>query len=500
MSNEKNESFRYVRKMAKTIENDEKRFVFLRSQVNSVEDCMKEGPKKCQTIKSLVIWALKEFIPIENYKSDPRMLDFWYLMGKYSVNMGMEAVLERIHRLGYFKNVPEFYLMWADYFGSKQNRESFDKIVQICEENCQLGPSEERFKFLLQKHFESDYFNEGKTLDVIKMLADKSEVVKSDLTLFQRNKVVDTPQNIISAIHEEFSVYKDVTYTKSSITVQNTVKNKRISYYPELDDITLAGAHGKFSTDMFTSTPRRSVMPSDFVPLDLTEGTQFFDPTEKEEKGEGGGGLFGCQLTDKAGIKENEKDCGGLKMKKRLSFADENKRGVSKNMNPMAEAVENRGTSYYPELDDITLAGAHGKFSTDMFTSTPRRSVMPSDFIPLDLTEGDQFFDPTEKEEKGEGGGLFGCQLKGNEKGGGLNIKKRLSFADENQRGISKNANPMAEAVERVKKSKTNPNELIKTLPQLKISSPISEGSENFMSFNTPEFPSPFRKKKKDQE
>nr|CAD2197000.1 unnamed protein product [Meloidogyne enterolobii] len=100
------------------------------------------------------------------------------------------------------------------------------------------------------------------------MLADKSEVVKSDLTLFQRNKVVDTPQNIISdttiiiaknqskitkntdkieeekqklkelspktastsaAIHEEFSVYKDVTYTKSSITVQNTVKNKRIS-------------------------------------------------------------------------------------------------------------------------------------------------------------------------------------------------------------------------------------------------------------------------------
>ncbi|CAK5052956.1 unnamed protein product [Meloidogyne enterolobii] len=134
-------------KMAKTIENDEKRFVFLRSQVNSVEDCMKEGPKKCQLIKSLVIWALKEFIPIENYKSDPRMLDFWWLMGKYSVNMGMEAVLERIHRLGYFKNVPEFYLMWADYFGSKQNRESFDKIVQICEENCQLGPFEERFKY-----------------------------------------------------------------------------------------------------------------------------------------------------------------------------------------------------------------------------------------------------------------------------------------------------------------------------------------------------------------
>ncbi|CAK5074450.1 unnamed protein product [Meloidogyne enterolobii] len=93
-----------------------------------------------------------------------------------------------------------------------------------------------------------------------------------------------------------------------------------------------------------------------------------------------------------------------------------------------------------------------------MFTSTPRRSVMPSDFDPLleDLTQENQIFDPTEKEDKGEGGGLFGCQLtdkmKGNEKGVGLNIKKRLSFADENQRGISKNANPMAEAVERLKK------------------------------------------------
>ena len=70
---------------------------------------------------------------------------------------------------------------------------------------------------------------------------------------------------------------------------------------------------------MFTSTPRRSVMPTDFDPLleDLTQENQIFDPTEKEEKREGVG-LFGCQLTDK--IKGNEKDCGGLKMKKRLSF------------------------------------------------------------------------------------------------------------------------------------------------------------------------------------
>lgn len=101
------------------------------------------------------------------------------------------------------------------------------------------------------------------------MLADKSEVVRSDLTLFQRNKVVpsvDAPQNIISdtttiiaknqsksidtnkikegksklkevklspktastsaPIHEEFSVYKDASFTKSPTTAQNTARNR----------------------------------------------------------------------------------------------------------------------------------------------------------------------------------------------------------------------------------------------------------------------------------
>ncbi|CAK5052514.1 unnamed protein product [Meloidogyne enterolobii] len=61
----------------------------------------------------------------------------------------MEGVLEEVHRLGYFKNVPDFYLMWAAYLGSKQNRENFDKIVQIFEENCQLSSSKyhELFKY-----------------------------------------------------------------------------------------------------------------------------------------------------------------------------------------------------------------------------------------------------------------------------------------------------------------------------------------------------------------
>ena len=51
-----------------------------------------------------------------------------------------------------------------------------------------------------------------------------------------------------------------------------------------------------------------------------------------------------------------------------------------------------------------------------------------------------------------------------------------------------------------MKKSKNNPNELLRTLPQLKISSPIDEESDQkMMNFDSPEFPSPFRKKKKGQ-
>ena len=41
---------------------------------------MEEGPKKCQSMKLLVTWALKEFSAIDMYKCDPRMLDFWKLM------------------------------------------------------------------------------------------------------------------------------------------------------------------------------------------------------------------------------------------------------------------------------------------------------------------------------------------------------------------------------------------------------------------------------------
>ena len=70
---------------------------------------------------------------------------------------------------------------------------------------------------------------------------------------------------------------------------------------------------------MFTSTPRRSIMPNAFEPLleDLTpQRNQFFsdfvDSVMQDEKfgvnQEGGSGLFGCQVGS------------GVKLQKRLSF------------------------------------------------------------------------------------------------------------------------------------------------------------------------------------
>nr|CAD2183620.1 unnamed protein product [Meloidogyne enterolobii] len=181
------DNFRYVQKVAKSIDDIEKRFVFVYRQILTFEECMEEGPKKNQTVKMLVTWALNEFGG--GYKSDKRMLDLWKLMGKYSNTIGMDGVLENVHRLGFFKNVPDFYIMWADHLGAKENKEHFDKMIQICEENCNLSSCETRelFSPLIKKYFPDDcYEEENKTIDFIKMLADDSDNVRPELTLFQK--------------------------------------------------------------------------------------------------------------------------------------------------------------------------------------------------------------------------------------------------------------------------------------------------------------------------
>ncbi|KAF7635079.1 hypothetical protein Mgra_00005521 [Meloidogyne graminicola] len=322
------DNFHYVKKMAKGFEDDEKRFLFIRSQILSFEECMEDGLQKSQLIKSLISWVLKEFAKVEGYKSDPRMLVLWKLLGKYSVNIGMDGVLENVHRLGFFKSCPDFYLMWADYLGSNDNKENFDKVIQVCEKNCQISSAEcqELFRPLIEKYFDIDY-NVGKTLDLMKIFDDGKEVVKPDLTLFQNKRgalstsemelvnVINTTKVILKNkeqtinnekkvknfklmdVHlspkkgvqsevptEEYSVYKDVTSSKTTTAttcdVKNNEKNRRISFFPGLNDITIAGSHGKFSSDMFTSTPCRSVMPNDF-----DHSPEFPSPLQKKKKG-----------------------------------------------------------------------------------------------------------------------------------------------------------------------------------------------------------------------
>ena len=134
---------------------------------------------------------------------------------------------------------------------------------------------------LIEKYFENDY-TEGKTLDVIKMLADEPEDVRPDSTLFQRrgnipttsvasttqvitdNTIIITkkqkpkakditnkiemekkklneaqispkklPVPIVEPNREDFPILKDVTFTKTTTVtteiVRNTAKNRRTS-------------------------------------------------------------------------------------------------------------------------------------------------------------------------------------------------------------------------------------------------------------------------------
>lgn len=61
--------------------------------------------------------------------------------------MGMDGVLENLHRIGFFKDCPEFYLMWAEHWAVKGKLENFNKTMQICKENCPLSPSEAKEMF-----------------------------------------------------------------------------------------------------------------------------------------------------------------------------------------------------------------------------------------------------------------------------------------------------------------------------------------------------------------
>jgi len=85
------------------------------------------------------------------------------------------------------------------------------------------------------------------------------------------------------------------------------------------------------------------------------------------------------------------------------------------------------------------VAGSHGKFSSAMLTSTPRRSINPLNFDPVYALSPQKnaeqlFFDDLEESINKEGGGLFGGVGVGTSSnkepmaGGSSKLQKRLSL------------------------------------------------------------------------
>lgn len=47
----------------------------------------------------------------------------------------MEGVLKQLDSMGYFKQFPEFYIMWCEFYGAQGNEDAFNKVIQRCKEN-----------------------------------------------------------------------------------------------------------------------------------------------------------------------------------------------------------------------------------------------------------------------------------------------------------------------------------------------------------------------------
>ncbi|KAL3083349.1 hypothetical protein niasHS_011151 [Heterodera schachtii] len=306
------EQCKYLFRMANEMKDDEQRFNFVHGHISAVEDGMKEGEHKKKIVKSMASWALKEFNAKEKFKTDLRMLDFWKLLGKYSKDLKMEGVMENLHRVGHFNAQPAFYLMWAEHWAALNNRANFDKILAMCESNCNVNAFEcvELFRPLSSKYF-GESSDETDTVALIKVIADRPEDVRRTLTMFPaklqeqqqhhhlhvsprdelpeeqqqpnplptcREEFPQEQQQPLPVCREEFSIFRDPA--KSMICC-------------DLDDITLAGAHGKFAHTVFTSTPRRSVAFCAFEPPMMEmDNDGLMGPSPSEDREERVGGLF----------------------------------------------------------------------------------------------------------------------------------------------------------------------------------------------------------------
>lgn len=47
----------------------------------------------------------------------------------------MEGVLKQLDELGYFKQIPEFYIMWCEFHGESGKEDEFNQVIKKCKQN-----------------------------------------------------------------------------------------------------------------------------------------------------------------------------------------------------------------------------------------------------------------------------------------------------------------------------------------------------------------------------
>jgi hypothetical protein len=114
--------------LSKRFKDEETRFTFLLDVLNSIYENTEEEHKK-RAIKTLVTQIIELYShETSRFRSDPRLLRAWDLLGKTSNTLGYDVVMKKLDDLGYFKSSIEFYTLWATYLVAQKDRITFEKI------------------------------------------------------------------------------------------------------------------------------------------------------------------------------------------------------------------------------------------------------------------------------------------------------------------------------------------------------------------------------------
>uniref|UniRef100_A0AC34GHV9 Uncharacterized protein n=1 Tax=Panagrolaimus sp. ES5 TaxID=591445 RepID=A0AC34GHV9_9BILA len=111
--------------LTKHVEDDEMRFTLLIEFMNNLYSNTKEDSKNKVT-KNLVAKILEVYSHEDSrFRTDPRLLHAWDLLGRTSIFLKYDAVMQNVDGLGYFKTSPEFFRLWAAYLAEKKDRTNF---------------------------------------------------------------------------------------------------------------------------------------------------------------------------------------------------------------------------------------------------------------------------------------------------------------------------------------------------------------------------------------